>query len=244
MAVETTSSHGAGPARRIVAMGGGSVGEGTLHPLMNDFLISLLPAPRPRVCFLPTASADDRFAVTGFFDAFARRAEATWLPLFGRRDADLRTLVLDQDMVLVWGGNTADMLAIWRTHGLDSILREAWEAGIVLAGMSAGAICWFEASVTDSFGPGLAPLRDGLGILPGSCCPHYDGEPLRRPTYRRLIESGFPAGYAVDDAAALVFEGAELVEVVASTPEAHAYRVTLGSDGALETPLPTRYLGA
>ena len=219
-----------------------SVGEGTLHPLTTHYLLSLLPDSR-RVCFVPTASADDRFAVTGFFDAFAGRCEATWLPLFGRRDADLRPRVLEQDLVLVWGGNTANMLAIWRTHGLDTILGEAWHAGVVLAGMSAGAICWFEASVTDSFGPGLAPLRDGVGLLEGSCCPHYDSEPLRRPTYRQLIGSGFPAGYAVDDAAALVFSGTDLLEVVASTPEARAYRVALGPDGVEETELPTRYLG-
>ena len=230
-------------ARRIVAMGGGSVGEGALHPLTTDYLLSLLPDTR-RVCLLPTASADDRFAVTGFFDAFAGRSEATWLPLFGRRDADLRARVLEQDLVLVWGGNTANMLAIWRTHGLDTILDEAWRSGIVLAGMSAGAICWFEASVTDSFGPGLAPLRDGLGLLPGSCCPHYDSEPLRRPTYRQLLGSGFPAGYAVDDGAALVFSGTDLEEVVASTPEARAYRVALGPDGVEEVELPTRYLGS
>jgi len=230
--------------RRIVAMGGGSVGDGRLHPLMNAYLLGLTGASRPRVCFVPTASADDRFSVTGFFDDYAGRADASWLPLFGRRDADLRARILDQDLVLVWGGNTANMLAIWRTHGLDAILREAWEAGIVLAGMSAGAICWFEASVTDSFGPDLAPLRDGLALLAGSCCPHYDGEPLRRPTYQRLVADGFPAGYAVDDAAALVFRGTDLDEVVASTPDALAYRVTLGPAGADETPLPTRYLGA
>ena len=232
------------PTRRIVAMGGGGYEAGSVGPLMNDYLLSLLSGPRPRVCFLPTASADDRAVVTGFYDAFASRTEATWLPLFQRRDADLRSIVLDQDLVLAWGGNTANMLAIWRAHGLDAILAEAWAAGVVLAGMSAGAICWFEASVTDSFGPTLAPLNDGLRLLPGSCCPHYDGEPLRRPTYQRLVASGFPAGYAVDDAAALVFEGTDLVEVVASSPEARAYRVTLGPEGAVETPLPVRYLGA
>jgi peptidase E len=225
-------------------MGGGADSPGSVGRSMDDFLLSLLPSPRPRVCLLPTASADDRGLVTGFYDAFARRTEASWLPLFQRRDEDLRSRILGQDLVLVWGGNTADMLAIWRIHGLDVILREAWEAGTVLAGLSAGAICWFEASVTDSFGPQLARLDDGLGLLSGSCCPHYDGEPQRRPTYRRLVEAGFPGGYAVDDAAALVFEGTELLEVVASTPGARAFRVTLGPDGAEEAPLPTRYLGA
>ena len=151
--------------------------------------------------------------------------------------------MLEQDLVLVWDGNTANMLAIWRTHGLDSILVEAWQAGVVLAGMSAGAICWFEASVTDSFGPGLAPLRDGVGLLAGSCCPHYDSEPLRRPTYRQLIGSGFPAGYAVDDAAALVFSDSDLLEVVASTPRPGPAASRL-PDGVEEIELPTRYLGS
>ena len=229
--------------RRIVAMGGGGFEVGSVGPLMNGFLLSLLPRGRPRVCFVPTASGDDRDAVTGFFDTFAAHAETTWLPLFQRRDVDLRSLVLGQDLVLVWGGNTANMLAVWRTHGLDEILHDAWSAGVVLAGMSAGAICWFEACVTDSFGPGLAPLYDGLGLLAGSCCPHYDAEPLRRPTFRRLVGEGFPPGYAVDDDAALVFAGTDLVEVVAATPRAHAYRVESGPDGAIETEIPTRLLG-
>ncbi|HEY8167967.1 MAG: Type 1 glutamine amidotransferase-like domain-containing protein [Candidatus Limnocylindrales bacterium] len=232
-----------GDVRRIVAMGGGTHGEGDLGSTMHDFLLGLVDRPRPRICLVPTASADDRFTVAGFFDAFATRAEASWLPLFGRRDADLRARVLDQDIVLVWGGNTANMLAIWRAHGFDTVLREAWHAGVVLAGMSAGAICWFEASTTDSFGPELAPLHDGLGLLSGSCCPHYDAEPLRRPLYRGLVEHGFPAGYAIDDAAAIVFRGTELAEVVASTATAQAWRVALGANGVEETPLPARFLG-
>jgi peptidase E len=229
---------------RIVAMGGGSLDFGRVDPLLEDFLFSLLGRDRPRICFVPTASADDRRVVAGFFDAFATRADATWLPLFERRDADLRALILEQDAIFVWGGNTANMLAIWRLHGLDTILREAWAKGVVLAGMSAGAICWFEAGVTDSFGPELAPLRDGLGILAGSCCPHYDGEVQRRPTYRRLVAEGLPGGYALDDAAALVFHDRELHEVIAATPEARAYGVEMGPDGVIERALPTRFLGA
>ncbi len=115
---------------------------------------------------------------------------------------DLRAFTLAHDLIVVGGGNTANMLAVWRVHGFDSILREAWESGIVLTGWSAGMICWFEAGVTDSFGPELAGMRDGLGFLPGSACPHYDGEDLRRPVYRRLVaEEGFPSGIAADDAA-------------------------------------------
>ena len=148
---------------------------------------------------------------------------------------DLRGLALSHDAILVCGGNTANMLAVWRVHGFDRILREAWEAGVVLFGWSAGMICWFEAGVTDSFGPQLSGLRDGLAFLPGSGCPHYDGEDLRRPVYRRLVADGFPAGLALDDAAAARFDGTELVDVVASSDGARGYRVGADGEVALET---------
>jgi peptidase E len=129
------------------------------------------------------------------------------------------------------------MLAVWRLHGFDRFLREAWEAGIVLFGSSAGMICWFEAGVTDSFGPQLEGMRDGLGFLPGSGCPHYDGEELRRPVYRRLVSEGFPAGLALDDGAAARFDGTELVEVVVSDPAASGYRVGVDGEERLEAGL-------
>jgi len=151
---------------------------------------------------------------------------------------NLRQLALSHDAILVCGGNTANMLAVWRVHGFDRILREAWEAGVVLFGWSAGMICWFEAGVTDSFGPQLDGMRDGLGFLPGSACPHYDGEERRRPVYTSLVADGFPLGLALDDAAAVRFDGTNLVEVVAAAPGAHGYRVE--PEG--ETPLETRAL--
>src|SRR5439155_13056443 len=123
---------------------------------------------------------------------------------------DLRAHLLSQDAVFVSGGNTANLLAIWRAHGFEQIVREAWEQGVVLTGWSAGMICWFEAGVTDSFGPQLDGMRDGLGFLPGSACPHYDAEERRRPVYRRLVDDGFPAGYAADDGVGLHFVGTEL----------------------------------
>ncbi len=147
--------------------------------------------------------------------------------------SDLRELALASDVILVRGGNTANMLAVWRVHGFDRVLREAWEAGVVLAGWSAGMICWFEAGVTDSFGPQLEGLRDGLGLLPGSACPHYDGEERRRPVYTALVAEGFPAGIALDDGAAARFSGTELVEVVASVPGAGGYRVEQRGETAL-----------
>jgi len=151
---------------------------------------------------------------------------------------DLREQALASDVILVCGGNTANMLAVWRVHGFDRILREAWEAGIVLAGWSAGMICWFEAGVTDSFGPQLAGMPDGLGFLPGSACPHYHGEERRQPVYTELVRNGFPPGIALDDAAAARYAGTEFVEVVVSNADARAYRV--GPDG--EVPLPARIL--
>jgi peptidase E len=150
----------------------------------------------------------------------------------------LRELALAHDVILVCGGNTANMLAVWRVHGFDRILREAWESGVLLTGWSAGMICWFEAGVTDSFGPQLAGMADGLGFLPGSACPHYDGEELRRPVYARLVRDGFPAGIALDDDVAAVYAGTELRELVTPSPSAGGYRV--GPDG--ETALEVRRL--
>jgi peptidase E len=165
-------------------------------------------------------------------------AELTDFSFFPWPPENLRELALSHDAILVCGGNTANMLAVWRVHGFDRILREAWEEGVVLFGWSAGMICWFEAGVTDSFGPQLAGMRDGLGFLPGSACPHYDGEDRRRPMYASLVTDGFPAGLALDDAAAARFEGVDLVEVVAAEDGARGYRV--GSEG--EIPLETRLL--
>jgi peptidase E len=160
-------------------------------------------------------------------------ADVTTVSFYPWPPADLRELALSHDVILVGGGNTANMLAVWRAHGFDRILREAWESGVLLTGWSAGMICWFEAGVTDSFGPQLTGMRDGLGFLPGSACPHYDGEELRRPVYQRLVREGFPAGIALDDAAGAHYVGTELQAVVAA-PGSGGYAV--GPDG--ETPLP------
>jgi peptidase E len=234
------------PRRTIIAMGGLSFEPS--DPLLEGFILGVARArrgrERPRVCFLPTASGDNDSYIAQFYAAFARPSEASHLGLFHRSVDDLEGFLLEQDVIFVGGGNTANMLAIWRVHGVDRILTQAWEAGVVLTGTSAGSNCWFEASTTDSFG-GLAALNDGLGLLPGSHSPHYDGEPFRRPTYRRLVADGtLPGGYAADDAAALVFDATNLVEVVGAVPTARGYRVERGPDGdAIETALPTRYLG-
>jgi dipeptidase E len=228
-------------------MGGGGFSMEPENPLLDQFVLSLAPGPRPRVCFLATAGGDADSYVMRFYRAFGRLdCRPTDLSLFAREVADLEAFLAEQDVVYVGGGSTANLLAVWRAHGLDRALRGAWERGAVLCGISAGMNCWFEGSVTDSFGPGLAPLTDGLGLLAGSACPHYDGEPERRPTYRRLIASGeLAAGWAADDGAALVFEDDRLAEVVASRPEARAYQVArIPGGGVQERPLGVRYLGS
>jgi dipeptidase E len=227
-------------ARRIVAFGGGGFVSTPGSPLI-DYVLELAGAPRPRVCFVPTASADDARGVNAFYRGALRRGcVPSDLPLFDPTGEDVREKLLAQDLIWVGGGNTANMLAVWRVHGVDLALREAWDSGVVLTGSSAGMICWFQASITDSYGPQLAPLHDGLGFLAGSACPHYDSEDRRRPVYREAVAAGFPPGYAADDQVALRFDGEELAECVTAREGASAWRVE--PDG--ERALPTRLLPA
>ena len=226
------------PERQILALGGHAMEPD--EPL-DDLLLELTGASRPRVLLIPTASAENDEFVVRFYETFARRAEASHLSLFGIPPADIRSVVLDQDAIFVGGGNTANMLAIWRVHGVDRFIREAWEAGVVLAGSSAGSICWFEAGVTDSFREELDGL-DCLGFLPGSNCPHYDGEETRRPAYHRLVAEGFPAGYAADDFVGLRYVGTELAEVVTSRDGAAAYRVEPAGGAVREDRIQPRLL--
>jgi dipeptidase E len=223
--------------RHIVGLGGaGDTPEQTEQ--LFRYVLELTAKDRPRLLIVPTATAESDANIATALERFARLADPTVLRTFPWPPEDLRSCVLDQDAIWVGGGNTANMLAIWRVHGIDQLLREAWEAGVVLFGASAGMICWFEAGVTDSFGPQLDGLRDGLGFLEGSACPHYDGEELRRPRYRELVDAGFPPGIAAEDGVGLHFEATELVEAVTCRPGASAYRVD--ADG--ESQLPTREL--
>ena len=228
--------------RRIVGFGGGgfvSTPDSPLIPYVVGLSRAAGGSQRPRVCFVPTAGGDAPHFVAAFYRTCTRLGyEASDLQLFDRDDVDPRDKLLAQDVIWVGGGNTANLLAVWRLHGVDGAMREAWESGIVLAGSSAGMICWFECSVTDSFGPQLATLDDGLGFLPGSACPHYDAQARRRPVYRAAVESGFPGGYAADNDVALRFDGVDLAECVSGREGASAWRV----DAEGERALPTRLL--
>ena len=221
---------------QIVALGGLGEADEEAGRLVR-FALSLTGKERPRVCLVPTASNEAPEYMLRFYENMSGHAEASHVSFFPWPRDDLREHVLAQDAIFVSGGNTANLLAIWRAHGFDEIIREAWQQGIVLAGSSAGMICWFEAGVTDSFGPQLEGMRDGLGFLPGSACPHYDGEGERRPVYTRLVGEGFPAGLAADDCVALRFDGTELAEVVSSRAGSRAYRVTPEGEEPLEARL-------
>ncbi|MGW1608415.1 Type 1 glutamine amidotransferase-like domain-containing protein [Streptomyces sp. NPDC002285] len=235
------------PPRRLALLGGGFSTED--DGLLDDRLLGHARTPRPRVCFLPTASGDAPGYAERFLTAFRTRSSCapSVLPLFQRTlgDEALRAYLLAQDVVYVGGGNTANLLAVWRVHGVDRLLREAYDHGTLLCGISAGANCWGEASHTDSFGP-LTSLPDGLGLLPGSVCPHYDSEPGRRSSYRSAVGGGaLPAGWALDDGTGTLFTDGSVTEAVTRTPGAHVYRVAADDGGrgvVQEWALPCRRL--
>ena len=213
--------------RQIFAMGGGGFTMEPTNPLLDDFVLSLTPAKEPRVLFLPTASGDTTAQINAFQARFADRwCTHEHLSLF-RLSETRRTLaetVLEQDIIYVGGGSMRNLLAIWQAHGLDRLLVEAWHAGTVLAGLSAGAMCWFQGGVTRSSGP-PEPLA-GLGLLEGSLSVHADGEPERLPVWLAAVRDGtLPGGWALDDGVGLLFKGLQMKRVVSSRPGAGAQRV-------------------
>jgi dipeptidase E len=213
--------------RLILAMGGGGFTMEPANPLLDDFLLTLTPAREPRILFLPTASGDTNTQINAFYARFGGRAcVSTHASLFrlGELECTLEELVLRQDVVYVGGGSMRNLLAIWRAHRLDEILIAAYRRGTVLAGISAGAMCWFEGGVTCSSGA-PEPIA-GLGLLAGSFTVHADGEPERLPVWLASVRAGvLPGGWAADDGVGLLFRGERLERVVSSRPGAAAQRV-------------------
>ncbi len=212
----------------IVARGGGGLSDDPGDLALNAYTLELSGVRKPRVCFLPTASGDERDNIIRFYETFCRLdCQPTHLTLFRRTVADLGALLAAQEVIWVGGGNTRNMLALWREWAIDQHLREAAARGAVLAGSSAGAICWFESGLTDSI-PGRITAMPALGLLPGSFCPHYDSEPQRRPRYHELLAAGaIEPGLACDDGAAVHFIDGRLHEVLAWKPAARMYRLSL-----------------
>ena len=235
-------------APQIVALGGGGFSMEKEGSLLDDYVLSLTDSPRPRVCFLPTASGDADHYVVRFYRRFAPACEASHVSLF-RRDQgtggvedDLAGHLLAQDLIYVGGGNVVSMLGAWRAYGLDDILRKAWRKGIVLCGPSAGSLCWFDEALSAFHG---APRSvRGLGLLPYSNCVHYDAEPERRAEYHRFVGDGMLGGFAVEDGVALHFRRTRLKRVVSSRPDGRAYHVQATVDGVSEASLAATYLGA
>jgi peptidase E len=206
------------------------------------YILAQARRAKPSVCFIPTASGDADSYVTRFYTAFTKlKCQPMHVPLFGRTP-DLREVLLAQDVIYVGGGNTKSMLAVWRDWRIPHLLGRAWRSGTVLAGVSAGAICWFRTGITDSWADRLAPLRC-LGWLPGTCCPHYDGEPERRPAVHRIVEvRAVPSVLALDDGVAAHFVGRKLSRVVSSRPNAGAYHVRRSGALVIEETLPVTRL--
>jgi peptidase E len=233
--------------RHILAIGGiGSLGLRDELPTLIAHALDISGAGgAPRVCVLNTAVGDDPAGYLRQYSRLARYgARVSHLQLFPMPNvADPEDLLLSQDVIFVGGGSVANMLAVWRVHGVDQFMRRAYESGVVLSGVSAGAICWFHGGTTDSFGPDLRPFTAGLALLPGSYCPHYSSEPTRRPVFQSLVADGtLAAGVACDDGTAAHYVDENLAEIVADQPGVTGYRVEPDGGGAAERALPTRLL--
>src|SRR4051794_35706373 len=210
--------------RQVVAFGGGGFSQESGNPLLDDYVLGLTRNDTPHVCFLPTASGDADHYIVRFYNAFRDRARPSHVSLFRRERgvSDIRSHLLAQDVIYVGGGSLVSLLGVWRAHGIDSILREAYETGVVLCGLSAGSLCWFAEAVSGYHGE--VRRVPGLGFLLHSNAVHYR-EGSRRDAFHRHLLEGMAPGYATEDGAALRFVGAELVEVVASRADAGAYRL-------------------
>jgi peptidase E len=229
--------------RQIVTFGGGGFSMEAGNPLLDAFVLELTSKRRPRVCFLPSASGDADHYIVRFYRHFSPHCEPSHLSLFRRQKApvDPREHLLGQDLIYVGGGSVNSLMGVWRAHGIDAILRECWEAGVVMCGLSAGSLCWFEDGVSTFHG---FPERvRGLGFLPWSNTVHYSSEPARREALFAWLRAGMIPAYATDDGAALHFVGDDVAQVVASRPGARGYRIELRHGHVVTTQLATRYLG-
>jgi len=211
--------------RQIIALGGGGFSAQPTNLALDRYILAQARRPHPSICFLPTATGDSDSYIARFYEAYSTlECRPSSIKLFARTP-DLKAALLSQDVIYVGGGNTKSMLAVWREWDLPALLREAWISGVVLAGISAGAICWFDYGITDSWAGELRALRC-LGMLPGTCCPHYDGEIDRRPALQRFVAAGaVPAAIALDDGVGAHFIGRRLHQFVRARPTAFAYDV-------------------
>lgn len=229
--------------RQIITLGGGGFSMEPENPLLDLYILKQSGKTTPKICYVPTANGDSDICIKWFYDFFKQQnCKPSHLSLFKPPTRDLEGFLLEKDIIYVGGGNTRNLLILWKEWGLDVIMGKAWKQGILLAGISAGSICWFEEGVTDSYGDELETLNC-LGFLKGSNCPHYDGESNRRPYYHEFIASGkIKSGIAADDGVAIHFIEDDIRKIVSSRPNAKAYKVYF-DDNVKEIELETEYLG-
>ncbi len=230
--------------RQIIALGGGGFSMEPENPLLDQYILTQSEKVNPRICFVPTASGDADNYISRFYTFFEKQnCSPSHLSLFKPPTRDLESFVMEKDIIYVGGGNTKNLLALWREWGLDRILKNAYNHGIILSGISAGSICWFEEGVTDSFGEDYEPLTC-LGFLKGSNCPHYDGDKDKRLVYHQLIGSSkIQPGIATDDGVAVHYIEQEISQIVSSRPHAKAYGLTF-NEKVVENELKTIFLGS
>jgi dipeptidase E len=230
--------------KQIIAMGGGGFTMEPGNPLLDEYVLNQAPKEKPHICFIPTASGDYSGYIRDFYDYFStHHSHPSHLSLTHPHTNDFESYILEQDIIYVGGGHTTRMLAMWKNSGLDIILKKAWEQGILLAGVSAGAACWFQGALTDSV-PGKLSAEKCLGFLKGSFCAHYNN-PGRRPMFHRLIRTReLPNGIGVDNFAALFFIDQQVKQVISSQPGASAYIVRKEGERTTEKPMKSLYLAA
>ena len=230
--------------RQIIAMGGGGFSMEPENLLLDTYILNQSKKEQPEICFVPTASGDQELYIKRFYQSFTElKCVPSHVSLFEPNFADLEKYIMGKDILYVGGGNTRNMLVLWKEWGLDDILKKAYHNGIVLAGLSAGSICWFEEGLTDPLNGPLYKIN-GLGFLRGSHCPHYDGEEKRRASYHRLLtRKVISAGYAVDDGAALHYIDEKISKTISSRLEARAYYLKNEKGRIVEERMDAVYLG-
>ena len=224
--------------KQIIAIGGGGFGRSPGEGVIEKYILDQSDKEKPNICFIPTATGDNEAYKVNYYSTFSKlNCSPVHLDFF-KRTPDLEELIKQQDVIFVGGGNTKSMLAVWKDWGLDLILKEAYERGVIMCGVSAGAICWFEEGVTDSWAEELK-VMDCLGFVKGACCPHYDEEPQRRPSLSKFLTEGvMQSCYAVDGGCALHIENEQEYKAVVFAKDKNAYCVDLENNQVKEEPYP------
>ena len=224
--------------RQVIAIGGGGFGRTQNSNHIEQYILDQAQTNTPNICFIPTATGDTDPYIVNYYSVFSKlECNPTHISFF-KRTIDLKEHILNQDVIFVGGGNTKSMLAVWRDWGLDTILKEAYNQGCVMSGVSAGAICWFEKGLTDSWADQLRMIPC-MNFIPGSCAPHYDEEPERRPATKKLLEDGsIEFMYGIEGGSALHFKNEKPELVIRFSKNKKPYKVTLENNSIKELPYP------